>query len=147
MAVCDRGRVDRRKWFHELKDAKYFVNVATRKVRRMPAVVKSIPIQHGGWVYSHALWLPQWILLVEMRSYRNQWFWKVFIFNEVCYDWTLSQHAICNSCAFVKVSFFRFLFSEWCYTTKRSTQEYAYVKCDEDSNCCPCLKCAASCTI
>lgn len=36
---------------------------------------------------------------------------------------------------------------EWCYTTKTHSQSYAYVECKDDSECNPCWKCAASCTL
>lgn len=38
-------------------------------------------------------------------------------------------------------------FGEWCYTTKTQSQNYNYVRCNKDSDCSTCWKCAGPCTI
>lgn len=36
---------------------------------------------------------------------------------------------------------------DWCYSTKTYSQSYDYVRCDKDSDCNLCWKCAGPCTV
>ncbi|KAG2218677.1 hypothetical protein INT45_013343 [Circinella minor] len=37
--------------------------------------------------------------------------------------------------------------NEWCYTTEGRSQDFNYVKCTNDEECCPSWHCAGSCTV
>lgn len=36
---------------------------------------------------------------------------------------------------------------DWCYTTKTYSQSYEYIRCDDDSQCDKCWKCAGPCSL